>query len=79
METQFWHKSRAITTLKNNEKLFEIVFIYILSISMHLQNFIKIYQLVRKINIVQSSKSTSCHYQCMYKFDQNPHINSQDI
>ena len=35
--------------MKNNEKLFVIVLTYILSISMHLQNFIKIHQLVHKI------------------------------
>ena len=49
METTFWHQSRAITQLKNNEKQFAILLTYILSISMHLQNVIKIHQLVHKI------------------------------
>ena len=49
MEIKFWHQSRAITQLKNNEKLFVIVLTYIFSTSMHLQNFIKLHQLVHKI------------------------------
>ena len=49
METKFWHQSRAITQLKNNEIKFVIVLTYILSISMHLQNFIKTHQLIHKI------------------------------
>ena len=28
---------------------------------------------------VQSSKSTASQYQCIYKFDRNPQINSQNI
>ena len=48
METKFWHQPRTITPLKNNEK-FVIVLTYILSVSMHLQNFIIIHQLVHKI------------------------------
>ena len=38
-----------ISPLNNNEKKNVIVLTYILSISMHLQNFIKIHQLVHKI------------------------------
>ena len=49
METKFWHQSRAIIPLKNNEKWFVIVLTYILSIPMHSQNFFKIHQLLHKI------------------------------
>ena len=49
METKFWHQSRAITQLKNNENKFVIVLAYTLSVSMHLQNLIIIHQLAHKI------------------------------
>ena len=62
METKFRHQSRAITLLKNNEKSFVIVLTYILSISMHLQNFIKNHQLVHKIlSINEISTSIKDH------------------
>ena len=62
MEIKFWHQSRAITHLKNNEKYFVIVHTYILSKSMHLQNLIKINQLVHKIlSINEISASIKGH------------------
>ena len=43
------HQSRAITLLEMNEKYCSIIQIYILSISMHIQNFIEIHKLIHKI------------------------------
>ena len=46
---KFQHQSRATTLLKINEKYCSIIHIYILSISMHIQNLIEIYKLIHKI------------------------------
>ena len=43
------HQSRAITLLKMNKKYCSINQIYILSISMHIQNLIEIHKLIHKI------------------------------
>ena len=48
-KTHFLHQSRAITLLKMNEKYCSIIQIYILSLSMHIQNLIKIHKLIHKI------------------------------
>ena len=45
----FLHQSRAITLLKMNQKYCSIIQIYILSISMHIQNLIEIHKLIHKI------------------------------
>ena len=49
MEIKFPHQSRAITLLKMNKKYCSIIQIYILSISMHIQNLIEIHKLIHKI------------------------------
>ena len=46
---KFQHQSRAITLLKMNEKYCSIIQIYILSISLHIQNLIEIHKLIHKI------------------------------
>ena len=46
---KFQHQSRATTLLKMNEKYCSIIQIYILSISMHIQNLIEIHKLIHKI------------------------------
>ena len=43
------HQSRAITLLKIHKKYCSIIQIYILSISMHIQNLIEIHILIHKI------------------------------
>ena len=48
-QTKFRHQSRAITLLKLNEKYCSIIQIYILSISMHIQNLIEIHKLIHKL------------------------------
>ena len=67
MQIKFGHQSRAITQLKNNKKniyiyIYIIVLTYILSISMHSQNVIKIHQLVHKIlSIIEILSSIKGH------------------
>ena len=46
---KFQHQSRAITLLKMNKKYCSVIQIYILSLSMHVQNLIEIHKLIRKI------------------------------
>ena len=49
---KFHHQSRAITLLKMNGKYCSTIQIYILSISMHIQNLIKIHKLIHKISSI---------------------------
>ena len=46
---KFQHQSRAISLLKMNENYYSIIQIYILTISMHIQNLIEIHKLIHKI------------------------------
>ena len=46
---KFQHQSRVLTLLKIKEKYCSIIQIYILSISMHIQNLIEIHKLIHKI------------------------------
>ena len=45
---KFEHQSRVITLLKMNKRYCSIIQIYILSISMHIQNLIKIHKFIHK-------------------------------
>ena len=59
---KFQHQSKAITLLKMNEKYCSVIQIYILSISMQVQNLIEIHKLIHKIlSINKILTSTKCH------------------
>ena len=84
METKFWHQSRAITQLEINEKSFVMVLTYILSLSMHLQNFIKIHQLIHKIlsvneisTSIEGHNSVENEQKILFNHPNRHHINTK--